>query len=464
MKYRNVSGFGIKRLMFACILFMLAPVLTNGQDLPVITADGPLQFCEGGSVRLTASAGYTAYIWSNGASSRSITVTKSGTFTVTGTRNTGIKRTSLPVTVFVSPFPEPEITVLGSTQICEGEFVILDAGPDYQSYKWNTGAGTRRIQVSKGGTFTVEVTNEFGCRGTADPVRITAHPPPAKPTITQEGGLLTSTPSIRYQWYRDGFAVPGAVDRTYQPAEPGTFTVEAVNVNGCSAFSDPFDYFRAQTTISIPPIVAMPGEEVTIPVFSEVEKYIQDVDLSGFSLRLRFKKHVFYPTDGTLFTDDDSMRTLIISGTYESGTDTLVAIEGLALWSHLERSDIEIVEFSWTTDFIRAPLTDGEIIMALCDEGGTRLYLGGNQLTLSQNRPNPFNSSAVISYELVEEGETSLRVFDRLGRSITTLVDDYMLPGRYEVRFDAAGLPSGTYFYVLTTPTQQRIRHMRLVK
>ena len=49
---------------------------------PTITASGPTTFCNGGSVTLTASAG-TSYLWSNGATTQSITVTNAGSYTVT---------------------------------------------------------------------------------------------------------------------------------------------------------------------------------------------------------------------------------------------------------------------------------------------------------------------------------------------------------------------------------------------
>jgi hypothetical protein len=71
------------------------------------------------------------------------------------------------------------------------------------------------------------------------------------------------------------------------------------------------------------------------------------------------------------------------------------------------------------------------------------------QFYLSQNYPNPFNSSTVISYQLAVDGYVSLKVYDLLGREITTLVDEDKTSGKYEVTFHAASLPSGTYFYRL---------------
>ena len=66
---------------------------------------------------------------------------------------------------------------------------------------------------------------------------------------------------------------------------------------------------------------------------------------------------------------------------------------------------------------------------------------------LSQNYPNPFNPSTVIRFELPRESYVSLKVYTPLGQEIKTLIDGTRSAGVYEVRFDAAGLPSGMYIY-----------------
>jgi len=68
---------------------------------------------------------------------------------------------------------------------------------------------------------------------------------------------------------------------------------------------------------------------------------------------------------------------------------------------------------------------------------------------LSHNFPNPFNPSTRIGFGLRVSGHVSLKVFDVLGREVTTLVNEEMRPGSYEVTWDAAGFPSGVYFYQL---------------
>lgn len=61
---------------------------------------------------------------------------------------------------------------------------------------------------------------------------------PATPTVTQAGGVLTSSASTGNQWYKNGVAIPGATGQTYTPTKNGTYTVKVTNGNGTSAASN----------------------------------------------------------------------------------------------------------------------------------------------------------------------------------------------------------------------------------
>ena len=65
---------------------------------------------------------------------------------------------------------------------------------------------------------------------------------------------------------------------------------------------------------------------------------------------------------------------------------------------------------------------------------------------LSQNYPNPFNPTTNIEYRIANLGLVQLRVFDVLGKQISTLVNEVRAPGSYTVRWDATQFPSGVYF------------------
>lgn len=71
--------------------------------------------------------------------------------------------------------------------------------------------------------------------------------------------------------------------------------------------------------------------------------------------------------------------------------------------------------------------------------------------SLSQNYPNPFNPSTVINYRLAKAGKVVLKIYDLLGREISTLVDGEKAAGSYSVTFNATNLASGMYIYVIKT-------------
>lgn len=71
------------------------------------------------------------------------------------------------------------------------------------------------------------------------------------------------------------------------------------------------------------------------------------------------------------------------------------------------------------------------------------------EFSLEQNYPNPFNPSTVIRYDLPRGARVSLEVFNATGQRVGILVDAEQGAGTHEVRFEGAGLSSGTYFYRL---------------
>ncbi len=84
--------------------------------------------------------------------------------------------------------------------------------------------------------------------------------------------------------------------------------------------------------------------------------------------------------------------------------------------------------------------------------------------SLAQNYPNPFNPSTKISFTLPHYEKTSLIIYDVLGREISVLLNREMSAGEYEISFDGSSLPSGIYFYRLTSGNYSQIRKMLLVK
>jgi hypothetical protein len=86
------------------------------------------------------------------------------------------------------------------------------------------------------------------------------------------------------------------------------------------------------------------------------------------------------------------------------------------------------------------------------------------EYTLSQNYPNPFNPSTKIDFSISERGETTLIIYDILGRTVKTLINENLERGKYSVSFDASGLATGVYIYVLRSKNVSLQKKMMLIK
>jgi uncharacterized protein (TIGR02145 family) len=87
-----------------------------------------------------------------------------------------------------------------------------------------------------------------------------------------------------------------------------------------------------------------------------------------------------------------------------------------------------------------------------------------NKFGLFQNYPNPFNPSTKISWNAPVASIQTLKIYDVLGKEISTVVDEFREAGRYEIEFDASIISSGIYFYSLQAGGYLQMRKMILLK
>ena len=83
---------------------------------------------------------------------------------------------------------------------------------------------------------------------------------------------------------------------------------------------------------------------------------------------------------------------------------------------------------------------------------------------ISQNYPNPFNPATTIKYGLPERSFVELKLYDMLGREVTTIVNEEQDAGYYEIEFNASTLASGVYFYRLQAGSFIETKKMVLMK
>jgi hypothetical protein len=83
---------------------------------------------------------------------------------------------------------------------------------------------------------------------------------------------------------------------------------------------------------------------------------------------------------------------------------------------------------------------------------------------LGQNYPNPFNPSTNIKYSIPADGNVTLKVYDILGKEVSTLVNEFQQAGTFDVVFEGSGLASGVYYYQLTSGELTSTKKLMLTK
>jgi hypothetical protein len=212
-------------------------VTVNAQPAtPTISANGATTFCTGGSVVLSSSS-TSGNTWSNNATTQEITVTTSGSYSVTVIDINGCSATSNATTVNVSSAPTPTVTA-SATQACSGETVTLTSS-SADSYTWSNGATTQSIQVTESGTYSVNTTNADACAGvgTSNTVNVTfTATPTAAGSFSTSGNVVTfsnsSTGATSYSWNFGDFTNSSASAPVHAYAVNGTYQVVLTAING----------------------------------------------------------------------------------------------------------------------------------------------------------------------------------------------------------------------------------------
>lgn len=251
---KNVGGDESPRVAITVIV-------NAAPTTPTISANGPLTFCEGSGVTLSAPTA-ASYLWSNGSVAQSIIVTTAGSYTVTVTNANNCSATSTSTTVSVQPNATPFFSQV--SPICSG--ANLSALP---TSSLNNLTGTWSPALDNTQTTTYTFTPDAGQCATNTTLTITVNANPVA-VINYTGALnfcqggsvdLTSSSTTGNSWSN------AASTQTITVNSSGTYTVTVTNSNGCSDISDPVTINVTNApapSISASSLQACTGETITL--------------------------------------------------------------------------------------------------------------------------------------------------------------------------------------------------------
>ena len=311
-----------------------------------ITASGPTTFCQGANVTLTANSG-SSYLWSNGATTQSISATTAGSYTVRVIDAAGTcTNTSSATEVTVNALPTASFSANGSTTFCQGDNVTLTANTG-SSYLWSNGATTQSISATTAGTYSVIVTNANGCSANSSLQSIVVNSLPAASvsangsTSLCNGGnvILTANSANSYLWSN------GATDQSISVNTAGSYSVQVTDANGCSnnsAAQDVVVYSSPNLNISATNTLLCLGQSVTLNanilakdlIISEYvegssnNKYLEIYNGTGASVNLSDYRYQAFHNGAT-----SPSFNVQLTGTLLNGASIVYSNSGAAIYS-----------------------------------------------------------------------------------------------------------------------------------
>ncbi len=238
-----------------------------------------------------------------------------------------------------------------------------------------------------------------------------------------------------------------------------------------------------ETTLS-----GRPGDRLAIPILLRNSRLLTASGATTFQATLRFRKSLLLPLRARAKSDplgkgtgisvgniiskaidgDDHVVTVeITNNPMPTGTpDTLGFLDVEVMLGDTTATPIAFDTLRWTDATVVSPTSNGAFtLVGYCTVGGNRLLEVGTGFGIKAVTPNPFNSTAEIVFQTIEQGPTTLALYDLMGRRVVSLIEAEELPtGPHVATWNASDYPSGIYLAVLTSSTQRTTFRLMLAK
>ena len=429
-----------------------------------ITASGSTDLCPGQTVDLTADPGYTSYLWSNGETTQTITVDEAGQYSVVASDANDCVSLSNPLAITIVQDETPQVSLSGDDTFCEGEQITLTSSTA-AGYLWSTGETTQSIDVDQDGSYYVTITGI--CSDVdSDPVVITVNPAatdPVAPNVAIPGpGVATLTATgDNILWYDDEVAITevgsgnswdtpflnndaqywceanaiygGALESGGKPDNMGGGGLPG---SGAWSYFDAWEPFTIQTVRVYPPsdglrTIQLADENdailATVDTFLTAGEHVVTLNFdvpvgNDFSLRC---------PQNNMFRNNSGVQYPYAIGTVGELTDSYYG------------QNYYYYFYDWTImkEQMICPSDRVAVDVFVTSTGIEDL---GSVSGLSVH-PNPASNEVYVSFELLENSEIDVEVFDAIGKLVYSATRIQTSLGMNDHTIDVSDLNTGLY-------------------
>jgi hypothetical protein len=444
---------------------LAAPGTGSASSKPVITANGPTTFCEGGSVTLTSSLA-SGNLWSTGATTQSIVVTSSGSYTVQDANGGLCAVASDPVIVTVTPTPAGTISVL-SASLCENTAAIVTfnaapgAGPGPYNLVIN---GVTYNNVISGIPF---VTTSVALPGTS---LWPNNPTPGYP-LTNDGQPLEVGMKFRV-------SANGVIRsiRFYKGSnnDASTYTLKLYQNSNRSLLASVTFSNRTATgwqTVPLPtPISVTAGTTYVVSYYSPSGNYANNENYFTTARTNGGITGLANGTDGSNGVYRYGSGGGFPTNTYQASNYWVDVVYATSATLTLNLTSVTNTATNCTVSgnlsSVNLQVTACPAILARsvsAPETIVEKEIIPKKLELGQNHPNPFESRSLIDFSLPETGRVKLVMYDLNGRVVSQLLNEVRDAGTYTIPVSKDGLKGGIYYYKIEFKGEMIVRKMMIL-
>lgn len=290
-------------------------IVVDFLDTPFFDLGPDTELCHSEEIYLDVDPNLGSFLWQDGSTESTMTVTGPGLYSLTVTNMCG----SFTDFLLVEEINPPTVNLPPTVVLCPGETVVLNVGNTPGRIVWHNGTVDPTFSVNTPGVYSVTVTNDCGVASSS--TTVTQIPPLLPPNLGPDIVACPGDPIVltvppqggdTIQWYDPNLDTT-FIDTIFTVTASGQYIVEVFN--RCQRFSDTINILLQ----SDPPVLTMPeeiqicpGQAVTLDPGSQFDEYLWS-DGS---------------TDPQLIVSTPGVYSVTVTASCGSGSDTVVVTEG----------------------------------------------------------------------------------------------------------------------------------------